>query len=59
MPALKVPPVAALGVMAYGLPATFAVPAAPALVSVTLPIDSPFFRPVEVNSPPVKLIVWP
>ena len=56
MPALKVPPAAALGVIAYGLPVTLALADAPALASATLPIVSPFCRPVDVNSFPVKLI---
>ena len=44
------PPLAALGVIAYGLPATPAVAAAPVLVSTTLEIVSPFCRPVAVNA---------
>ncbi len=52
-------PVAALGVMAYGLPATVAVGAAPALVSVTLSTLSAPSRPLVVNSVPAKTTVWP
>jgi hypothetical protein len=36
-----------------------AAPAAPTLVMVTAPMDSPFARPVEVNSDPVKARVSP
>ena len=51
------PPVAALGVIAYGLPATLAVATVPGLVSVTLPMVSPFTRPTGVKA--VSVGVWP
>ena len=53
------PPVAFEAVIAYGLPATFAVAGAPALASVTVPIVSPFCSPAEANSVPVNVMVWP
>ena len=59
MPALKLPPVAALGAISYGLPATLAVASAPALARLTRPIVSPFFSPVLLNSVPLKLTVLP
>ena len=52
-------PTAALGVMVYGLPETWAVAAAPALTRVTLPMVLPFNRPESVNSVPVKVKVCP
>jgi hypothetical protein len=50
LPALKLPPLAALGVIAYGLPATLAVPAVPALVCTTAPIVSLFCKPLASNA---------
>ena len=47
------------GVIGYGLPATVAVAAAPALVSVTLVTLSVPSRPLVVNSVPAKVTVWP
>ena len=43
------PPVAALGVMVYGLPATDAAAGLPGLTSVTLPMVSALTSPVEVK----------
>ena len=43
----------------YGLPATVAVGAAPALVSVTLVTVSGARSPLVVNSVPAKVTVWP
>ncbi len=51
------PPVAAEAVIAYGLEPTPAPAAVPALVSVTLPIVSPCWRPDDVKSDSVG--VWP
>ena len=45
--------------IAYGLPATFVVFAAPALANVALPTVSPFCNPVGVNSVPANVNVWP
>ena len=45
--------------MAYGLPETVAVATAPGLERETLPIVSLFFKPVEVNSVPAKLMACP
>ena len=56
---MNVPPVAELAVIAYGLPATCAVAAAPAELSVALPTVSPFCNPVGVNSVPVNANVLP
>ncbi len=50
---------AAEGVIGYGLPATVAVAAAPALVSVTLSTLSVPSRPVVVNSVPANTTAWP
>jgi len=55
--ALKVPPVAILAVMVYGLPLTPAVATVPVLARVTLPMVSPFCRPLEVKAERVG--VWP
>ena len=51
------PPVALLGVITYGLPATGAVAMMPGLFSVTLPTVSPFFNAEVVK--PDKVGVWP
>ena len=59
MPAANVPPVAALAVMAYGEPATPAVPDVPALARVTLPMVSRFCRPLTVKEVPARVGVWP
>ena len=59
MPLAKVPPVALLGVMLYGLPETAAVPLVPALDSVTEPMVSPFCRPLLVKAVPARVGVWP
>ncbi len=52
-------PVAAEAVIAYGLPATVAVCAAPALVNVTDVTLSVLTRPVGVNSVPANVTVSP
>ncbi|MNC95082.1 hypothetical protein D3C83_121060 [compost metagenome] len=57
MPLAKVPPVAFDAAIAYGLPATFAAAAAPALARVTDPMVSPFCSPLVVNSVPAKVTV--
>jgi len=57
--ALNVPPVAALGTMAYGPPTTVAEDAAPVLVGVTLPTVSLPTSPLVVNALPVKVLVVP
>ena len=59
LPAANVPPVAALAVMAYGEPATPAVPDIPALASVKLPMVSLFCRPLTVKEVPARTGVWP
>jgi hypothetical protein len=56
---LKLPPLAALGVIANGLPATPAVAAAPALVSATEAIVSPFCKPLARNAVGDSAAVWP
>ena len=45
--------------MAYGDPAVLAVAAEPGLDKLTLPMVSPFSRSDDVNSVPVKVMVWP
>ena len=57
MDEVNVPPVAALGMMVYGLPETLAFAAVPGLVNMTLPIVSPFCRPLLVKA--VSVGVWP
>jgi hypothetical protein len=56
---LKLPPLAALGVIAYGLPATLAVDAAPKLDCATVAIVSPFCSPLALNAVDDSVTVWP
>ena len=56
---MNVPPVAADGTIAYGLPTTVAVLAAPVLVKVTLPTVSPFCNAEVVKADVPKLNVVP
>lgn len=59
MEALKLPPVALLGTITYGPPATLAVAEAPALARVTLPTESLPLSPLAVNSEPEKVLTSP
>ena len=56
------PPVAALGTIEYGDPATVATAGAPVLAMVILPIVSPFCKPADVNkvepAPVVKTVPY-
>ena len=52
-------PTAALGVIAYGEPATVAAAAAPGLVRVALLTVSLFTKPLVVNSVPANVTVSP
>jgi len=58
LPALKVPPLAALAVMTYGLPVTRR-SAAPVLASVHAPTVSPFFSPVLLKFGATEVFVLP
>jgi hypothetical protein len=57
--AVKVPPVAALATMGYGLPNTVATAGAPTLVKLTDATELPFCKPVELNSLPLNATVCP